>query len=100
MATNIVELEVIVDSKEAEKGFERLEQIAEAVGESFTNVSKAVSDLGKDSSKSLEQVGDSVNDVSKALSSLGGDSSKALGQVDTSVSKVTTNLTKQSSRVT
>ena len=72
MATNKVEIDVVLNSKDAEKGFKKVESGAEAVGESFTSVGKAVSNLGGQSSKALGQVGSSVGDV---VDSLGGLSS-------------------------
>ena len=70
MATNKVEIDVILNSKDAEKGFKKVESGAEAVGESFTSVGKAVSNLGGQSSKALGQVGSSVGEVVESLGGL------------------------------
>ena len=70
MATNKVEIDVILNSKDAEKGFKKVESGAEAVGESFTSVGKAVSNLGDQSSKALGQVGSSVGEVVESLGGL------------------------------
>lgn len=88
MATNKVEIDVVLNSKDAEKGFKKVESGAEAVGESFTSVGKAVSNLGGQSSKALGQVGSSVGDVvdslgglSTALKSSGAGFSSLLGPI-------------------
>ena len=70
MATNKVEIDVVLNSKDAEKGFKKVESGAEAVGESFTSVGKAVSNLGGQSSKALGQVGSSVGEVVESLGGL------------------------------
>jgi hypothetical protein len=70
MATNKVEIDVVLNSKDAEKGFKKVESGAEAVGESFTSVGKAVSNLGGQSSKALGQVGSSVGEVAESLGGL------------------------------
>lgn len=70
MATNKVEIDVVLNSKDAEKGFKKVESGAEAVGESFTSVGKAVSNLGDQSSKALGQVGSSVGEVVESLGGL------------------------------
>ena len=85
MATNEVEIQVIVESKEAEKSFEKLEESAEGVGESFTSVGKAVSNLGEEASKSLKEVGDSANNANKAFLKLNEDTSNALTEVGKSI---------------
>jgi hypothetical protein len=63
MANNQVEIDVVLNAEQAEKGFDKLEQGSKAVGESFSSVGKAVSSLGGEANKALGGVGESLSGV-------------------------------------
>ena len=63
MANNQVEIDVVLNAEQAEKGFDKLEQGSKAVGESFTSVGKAVSTLGGEANQALGGVGESLSGV-------------------------------------
>ena len=63
MAENQVEIDVILNADQAEKGFEKLEEGSKAVGESFGSVGKAVSSLGGEANQALGTVGESLGGV-------------------------------------
>ena len=53
MANREIEIDVVVNTEEAEKGFDKLEDGSKAVGESFGSVGKAVSTLGGEANEAL-----------------------------------------------
>ena len=63
MAENQVEIDVVLNAEQAEKGFEKLEEGSKAVGESFGSVGKAVSSLGGEANQALGTVGESLGGV-------------------------------------
>ena len=63
MANNQVEIDVVLNADQAEKGFDKLEEGSKAVGESFGNVGKAVSSLGGEANQALGGVGESLGGV-------------------------------------
>ena len=63
MAENQVEIDVVLNADQAEKGFEKLEEGSKAVGESFGSVGKAVSSLGGEANQALGTVGESLGGV-------------------------------------
>ena len=63
MANNQVEIDVVLNAEQAEKGFDKLEEGSKAVGESFSSVGKAVSTLGGEANKALGGVGESLSGV-------------------------------------
>lgn len=63
MANREIEIDVVVNTEEAEKGFDKLEDGSKAVGESFGSVGKAVSTLGGEANEALGSVGESLNGV-------------------------------------
>jgi len=70
MANNQVEIDVVLNAEQAEKGFDKLEQGSKAVGESFTSVGKAVSTLGGEANQALGGVGESLSGVVDGFSDL------------------------------
>ncbi len=63
MANRQIEIDVVVNTDQAEKGFDKLEEGSQAVGESFGSVGKAVSTLGGEANEALGGVGESVSGV-------------------------------------
>jgi len=63
MANNQVEIDVVLNADQAEKGFDKLEEGSKAVGESFGSVGKAVSTLGGEANQALGGVGESLSGV-------------------------------------
>jgi len=63
MANNQVEIDVVLNAEQAEKGFNKLEEGSKVVGESFSSVGKAVSTLGGEANKALGGVGESLSGV-------------------------------------
>lgn len=63
MANREIEIDVVVNTEEAEKGFDKLEDGSKAVGESFSGVGKAVSSLGGEANEALGGVGESLSGV-------------------------------------
>jgi len=63
MANNQVEIDVVLNAEQAEKGFDKLEEGSKAVGESFSSVGKAVSTLGGEANQALGGVGESLSGV-------------------------------------
>jgi hypothetical protein len=63
MANREIEIDVVVNTEQAEKGFDKLEEGSKAVGESFGSVGKAVSTLGGEANEALGSVGESLNGV-------------------------------------
>ena len=63
MANNQVEIDVVLNADQAEKGFDKLEAGSKAVGESFGSVGKAVSTLGGEANQALGGVGESLSGV-------------------------------------
>lgn len=63
MANREIEIDVVVNTQEAEKGFDKLEEGSKAVGESFSGVGKAVSSLGGEANEALGGVGESLSGV-------------------------------------
>ena len=63
MANREIEIDVVVNTEKAEKGFDKLEDGSKAVGESFGSVGKAVSTLGGEANEALGSVGESLNGV-------------------------------------
>ena len=63
MANRQIEIDVVVNTEQAEKGFDTLEEGSKAVGESFGSVGKAVSTLGGEANQALGSVGESLSGV-------------------------------------
>src|SRR6056300_332021 len=63
MANDQVEIDVVLNAEQAEKGFNKLEEGSKVVGESFSSVGKAVSTLGGEANKALGGVGESLSGV-------------------------------------
>ena len=63
MANRQIEIDVVINTEEAEKGFDKLEKGSQAVGESFGSVGKAVSTLGGEANEALGGVGESISGV-------------------------------------
>jgi len=70
MANNQVEIDVVLNAEQAEKGFDKLEQGSKVVGESFTSVGKAVSSFGGEANQALGGVGESLSGVVDGFSDL------------------------------
>lgn len=70
MANNQVEIDVVLNAEQAEKGFDKLEQGSKAVGESFSSVGKAVSSLGGEANQALGGVGESLTGVVDGFTNL------------------------------
>tara|TARA_Y100000114_G_scaffold45850_1_gene41515 strand:+ start:664 stop:2727 length:2064 start_codon:yes stop_codon:yes gene_type:complete len=71
MATNEIEIEVTLDSRNAERGLNRLEEGGEAVGETFNSVGASVSALGGEMNEKLGAVGESVGGLTESMIGLG-----------------------------
>jgi hypothetical protein len=71
MATNEIEIEVVLNAKDAEKGLDRLEKGGEAVGETFNSVGSSVSKLGGEMNEKLGAVGESVGGLTESMVGLG-----------------------------
>jgi len=70
MANREIEIDVVVNTEQAEKGFDKLEEGSKAVGESFGSVGKAVSTLGGEANEALGSVGESLSGVVDGFSEL------------------------------
>tara|TARA_R100000152_G_scaffold13698_1_gene6098 strand:- start:8013 stop:10496 length:2484 start_codon:yes stop_codon:yes gene_type:complete len=70
MATNEIEIEVTLDSKKAEKGFEGLEKEGEAIGKTFTGVGEVVKSVGGEMGEKMLQVGETFGGVSESVTGL------------------------------
>jgi len=85
MATNRqIEIDVVLNSSQAEKGLDKIETSSKEVGESFSNAGKVIKSFGGESSRALGGVGeafggvvDSVQDLNSSLKA-GGSSFTAL----------------------
>ena len=67
MATNEIEIEVTLDSRNAQRGLDRLEEGGEAVGETFNSVGASVSALGGEMNEKLGAVGESVGVLTESM---------------------------------
>ena len=71
MATNEIEIEVVLNSKDAEDGLAALEEGGEALGETFSGVGSAVSAMGGEINEQMGAVGESFGGVAEAVMGLG-----------------------------
>ena len=61
MATsNQIDIEVVLDSKQAQKNLSRLDKAGEATGETFNAVGSGISSLGGEMNEALGSVGSSI----------------------------------------
>ncbi len=70
MATNEIEIEVTLDSKKAEKGFEGLEKEGEAIGKTFTGMGEVIQSVGGEMGEKMLQVGETFGGVSESVTGL------------------------------
>jgi len=78
MAQNQVEIEVVLDSKKAEAGLNKIEKGAEGVGESFSTMGKVVSSTGGQLNQNLGKIGETAGQSVAAFAQLGA-AAKATG---------------------
>lgn len=71
MATNEIEIEVVLNSKEAEEGLASLEQGGEALGETFSGVGATISAMGGEMNEQMGAVGETFGGVADAVMGLG-----------------------------
>ena len=70
MATNEIEIEVVLNSKDAEKGLASIEEGTEALGETFEGVGKSISAMGGEINGRMGEVGETFGGVAAAVSGL------------------------------
>jgi len=78
MAQNQVEIEVVLDSKKAETGLNKIEKGAEGVGESFSTMGRVVSSTGGQLNQNLGKIGETAGQSVAAFAQLGA-AAKATG---------------------
>ena len=78
MAQNQVEIEVVLDSKKAEAGLNKIEKGAEGVGESFSTMGRVVSSTGGQLNQNLGKIGETAGQSVAAFAQLGA-AAKATG---------------------
>ena len=71
MATNEIEIEVVLNAKDAEDGLAALEEGGEALGETFSSVGSAVTAMGGEINEQMGAVGESFGGVAEAVMGLG-----------------------------
>jgi hypothetical protein len=71
MATNEIEIEVVLNAKDAEDGLAALEEGGEALGETFSGVGSAVTAMGGEINEQMGAVGESFGGVAEAVMGLG-----------------------------
>jgi len=79
MAQNQVEIEVVLNSKEAEQGLRRVEKSAEEIGETFSSVGKVVSSTGEKINDGIHKIGETATESTASLTKVKG-AAKATGQ--------------------
>jgi frataxin-like iron-binding protein CyaY len=70
MATNEIEIEVVLNSSDAEDGLAALEEGGEALGETFSGVGSAVTAMGGEINEQMGAVGESFGAVSESVMGL------------------------------
>ena len=88
MATNSLDIEVILDSKAAQKGLDTLKKGAAKTGETFSTLGDTVSSMGGEMNEALGAVGSSIGGLAEGLGGLksaavasGGSFSAMLGPI-------------------
>ena len=88
MATSKLDIEVILDSKAAQKGLETLKKGAAKTGETFTSLGDNISSMGGEMNEALGAVGTSIGGLVEGLGGLktaattaGGSFSAMLGPI-------------------
>jgi hypothetical protein len=71
MATNEIEIEVVLNAKDAEKGLASLEEGGEALGETFSGVGASISAIGGEMNERMGAVGETFGGVADAVMNLG-----------------------------
>jgi hypothetical protein len=71
MATNEIEIEVVLNARKAEEGLESLKDEGESLGESLGGVSSAISTLGGEVGEKMVKVGETVSGVTGSMKDLG-----------------------------
>ena len=80
MATsNQIDIEVVLDSKQAQKNLSRLDKAGEATGETFNAVGSSISSLGGEMNEALGSVGSSIGGLAESLGGLKGAAASAGG---------------------
>ena len=93
MATNRqIEIDVVLNSSQAEKGLDKIETSSKEVGESFSNAGKVIKSFGGESSRALGGVGeafggvvDSVQGLNSSLKAGGSSFTALLGPIGIAV---------------
>jgi len=69
-ANNQIDIEVNLDSRDAQKGFSKLTKAGEATGETFNAVGSSVTSLGGEMNEALGSVGSSIGGLAESLGGL------------------------------
>lgn len=71
MATNEIEIEVVLNAKEAQDGLAALEEGGEALGETFSGVGASISAIGGEMNERMGAVGETFGGVADSVMNLG-----------------------------